>query len=94
MLVCFQLPAGHIDVNVLVAMQLLIEQVTYEKNHGLLQQLHTHLLFNFNIWNKGDFPLRIGQILISERKEYTFKILNWGHNITFSSSEFSCIVFF
>ncbi|XP_049608212.1 neurobeachin-like protein 1 isoform X1 [Syngnathus scovelli] len=57
-----KLPAGHIDVNVLVAMQLLIEQVTYEKNQGLLQQLHTHLLFNFNIWNKGDFPLRIGHI--------------------------------
>uniref|UniRef100_A0A673BD77 Neurobeachin-like protein 2 n=1 Tax=Sphaeramia orbicularis TaxID=375764 RepID=A0A673BD77_9TELE len=56
------LPVGHVDVSVLVAMQLLIEQVTYEKNQALLQQLHTHLLFNFNIWNKGDFPLRIGHI--------------------------------
>uniref|UniRef100_A0A8C4NXM4 Neurobeachin-like protein 2 n=1 Tax=Dicentrarchus labrax TaxID=13489 RepID=A0A8C4NXM4_DICLA len=54
--------SGHVDVSVLVAMQLLIEQVTYEKNQALLQQLHTHLLFNFNIWNKGDFPLRIGHI--------------------------------
>lgn len=61
-LVCLQLPAGHVDVSVLVAVQLLIEQVTYEKNQGMLQQLHTHLLFNFNIWNKGDFPLRIGDI--------------------------------
>ncbi|XP_051798120.1 neurobeachin-like protein 1 isoform X3 [Acanthochromis polyacanthus] len=57
-----KLPPGHVDVSVLVAMQLLIEQVTYEKNQALLQQLHTHLLFNFNIWNKGDFPLRIGHI--------------------------------
>uniref|UniRef100_A0A4W6E3U6 Neurobeachin-like protein 2 n=1 Tax=Lates calcarifer TaxID=8187 RepID=A0A4W6E3U6_LATCA len=57
-----KLPAGHVDVSVLVAVQLLIEQVTYEKNQALLQQLHTHLLFNFNIWNKGDFPLRIGHI--------------------------------
>uniref|UniRef100_A0AAQ5ZZH5 Neurobeachin-like protein 2 n=1 Tax=Amphiprion ocellaris TaxID=80972 RepID=A0AAQ5ZZH5_AMPOC len=54
--------SSHVDVSVLVAMQLLIEQVTYEKNQALLQQLHTHLLFNFNIWNKGDFPLRIGHI--------------------------------
>uniref|UniRef100_A0A671YZK5 Neurobeachin-like protein 2 n=1 Tax=Sparus aurata TaxID=8175 RepID=A0A671YZK5_SPAAU len=53
---------GHVDVSVLVAVQLLIEQVTCEKNQALLQQLHTHLLFNFNIWNKGDFPLRIGHI--------------------------------
>ncbi|XP_063733785.1 neurobeachin-like protein 1 isoform X2 [Eleginops maclovinus] len=57
-----KLPAGHVDVSVLVAMQLLIEQVTFEKNQALLLQLHTHLLFNFNIWNKGDFPLRIGHI--------------------------------
>ncbi|CAN9498147.1 unnamed protein product [Ophioblennius macclurei] len=57
-----KMPTGYVDVSVLVAVQLLIEQVTYEKNQVLLQQLHTHLLFNFNIWNKGDFPLRIGHI--------------------------------
>lgn len=55
-----KLPAFLVDVSVLVAAQLLTEQVTYEKNSQLLQQLHTHLLFNFNIWNQGDFPLRIG----------------------------------
>ncbi|XP_036425659.1 neurobeachin-like protein 1 isoform X2 [Colossoma macropomum] len=57
-----KLPAWQVDVSVLVAVQLLIEQVTFEKNPHLLQQLHTHLLFNFNIWNQGDFPLRIGHI--------------------------------
>uniref|UniRef100_A0A8C7YWS5 Neurobeachin-like 1 n=1 Tax=Oryzias sinensis TaxID=183150 RepID=A0A8C7YWS5_9TELE len=57
-----KLPAGHVDVSVLVATQLLIEQVTQERNQALLQQLHVHLLFNFNIWSKGDFPLRIGHI--------------------------------
>ncbi|XP_051986217.1 neurobeachin-like protein 1 isoform X2 [Xyrauchen texanus] len=57
-----KLPAFLVDVSVLVAVQLLIEQVTYEKNSQLLQQLHTHLLFNFGIWNQGDFPLRIGHI--------------------------------
>ncbi|KAL7890530.1 hypothetical protein AOLI_G00000060 [Acnodon oligacanthus] len=57
-----KLPAWQVDVSVLVAVQLLIEQVTFEKNLQLMQQLHTHLLFNFNIWNQGDFPLRIGHI--------------------------------
>lgn len=57
------------DVSVLVAVQLLIEQVTYEKNQAVLQQLHTHLLFNFNIWSKGDFPLRIGQTLVLRSRE-------------------------
>ncbi|XP_076158955.1 neurobeachin-like protein 1 [Alosa pseudoharengus] len=57
-----RVPAFLVDVSVLVAVQLLIEQVTFEKNTHLLQQLHTHLLFNFSIWNQGDFPLRIGHI--------------------------------
>ncbi|XP_062302263.1 neurobeachin-like protein 1 isoform X3 [Osmerus eperlanus] len=57
-----KMPASQVDVSVLVAAQLLVEQVTYEKNQQLLQQLHTHLLFNFSIWNQGDFPLRIGHI--------------------------------
>uniref|UniRef100_A0A673IL07 Neurobeachin-like 1 n=1 Tax=Sinocyclocheilus rhinocerous TaxID=307959 RepID=A0A673IL07_9TELE len=57
-----KLPAFLVDVSVLVAVQLLTEQMTYEKNSQLLQQLHTHLLFNFSIWNQGDFPLRIGHI--------------------------------
>uniref|UniRef100_A0A672QFP5 Neurobeachin-like protein 2 n=1 Tax=Sinocyclocheilus grahami TaxID=75366 RepID=A0A672QFP5_SINGR len=57
-----KLPAFLVDVSVLVAVQLLTEQMTYEKNLQLLQQLHTHLLFNFSIWNQGDFPLRIGHI--------------------------------
>nr|XP_023698354.1 neurobeachin-like protein 1 isoform X3 [Paramormyrops kingsleyae] len=57
-----KMPQGLVDVSVLVAVQLLVEQVTVEKNPQLLQQLHTHLLFNFGIWNQGDFPLRIGHI--------------------------------
>ncbi|XP_035380132.1 neurobeachin-like protein 1 isoform X1 [Electrophorus electricus] len=57
-----KVPAFLLDVSVLVAVQMLIEQVSYEKNTQLLQQLHTHLLFSFHIWNHGDFPLRIGHI--------------------------------
>lgn len=82
--VCVQLPAGHVDVSVLVAMQLLIEQVTHEKNQVLLQQLHTHLLFNFNIWNKGDFPLRIGQISV-------LKDILWEPKLHVFTSTFSLI---
>ncbi|KAK0136011.1 Neurobeachin-like protein 1 [Merluccius polli] len=57
-----KLPAGRVDVSVLVAVQLLLEQVTSEKNQTLLQQLHTHLLFNCHTWSQGDFPTRIGHI--------------------------------
>ncbi|ERE81078.1 neurobeachin-like protein 1 [Cricetulus griseus] len=57
-----KVPGTLMDVNVLVAIQLLIEQVSLEKNTQLLQQMYQYLLFDFRIWNRGDFPFRIGHI--------------------------------
>uniref|UniRef100_A0A803VVA4 Neurobeachin like 1 n=1 Tax=Ficedula albicollis TaxID=59894 RepID=A0A803VVA4_FICAL len=57
-----KVPRILMDVNVLMAVQLLIEQVSVEKNMQLLQQMYHHLLFDFSIWNSGDFPFRIGHI--------------------------------
>ncbi|KAJ7408040.1 neurobeachin like 1 [Willisornis vidua] len=57
-----KVPSVLMDVNVLMAVQLLIEQVSVEKNMQLLQQMYQHLLFDFSIWNSGDFPFRIGHI--------------------------------
>uniref|UniRef100_A0A8D0HDG0 Neurobeachin-like protein 2 n=1 Tax=Sphenodon punctatus TaxID=8508 RepID=A0A8D0HDG0_SPHPU len=57
-----KVPSNLMDVNVLMAVQLLIEQVSVEKNMQLLQQMYQHLLFDFCIWNHGDFPFRIGHI--------------------------------
>uniref|UniRef100_A0A8C4WGX6 Neurobeachin-like protein 2 n=1 Tax=Gopherus evgoodei TaxID=1825980 RepID=A0A8C4WGX6_9SAUR len=45
-----KVPGSLMDVNVLMALQLLIEQVSVEKNVQLF------------IWNRGDFPFRIGHI--------------------------------
>lgn len=50
------------DVNVLMAVQLLIEQVSVAKNMQLLQQMYQYLLFDFSIWNRGDFPFRLGEL--------------------------------
>ncbi|MBZ3888746.1 Neurobeachin-like protein 1 [Sciurus carolinensis] len=57
-----KVPGTLMDVNVLMAIQLLIEQVSLEKNMPLLQQMYQCLLFDFRIWNRGDFPFRIGHI--------------------------------
>ncbi|ELW62717.1 Neurobeachin-like protein 1 [Tupaia chinensis] len=57
-----KMPGTLMDVNVLMAIQLLIEQVSLEKNMQLLQQMYQYLLFDFRIWNRGDFPFRIGHI--------------------------------
>lgn len=59
----FKVPSRFMDVNVLMAVQLLIEQVSVAKNVQLLQQMHQHLLFDFSIWNRGDFPFRIGELV-------------------------------
>ncbi|XP_006862088.1 PREDICTED: neurobeachin-like protein 1 [Chrysochloris asiatica] len=57
-----KVPTTLMDVNVLMAIQILIEQVSLEKNMQLLQHMYQYLLFDFRIWNRGDFPLRIGHI--------------------------------
>ncbi|XP_069082133.1 neurobeachin-like protein 1 isoform X2 [Pleurodeles waltl] len=57
-----KVPSNMMDVNVLMSVQLLIEQISMEKNTQLLQQMYQHLLFDFRIWNHGDFPFRIGHI--------------------------------
>ncbi|XP_033620440.1 neurobeachin-like protein 1 isoform X2 [Fukomys damarensis] len=57
-----KVPGPLMDVNVLMAVQLLIEQVSLEKNMLLLQQMYQYLLFDFRVWNRGDFPFRIGHI--------------------------------
>lgn len=50
-----------IDMNVLMACQLLLEQVFDEGNSPLLQQLYHHLLFDFRIWTKSHFSVSLGK---------------------------------
>ncbi|XP_052812655.1 neurobeachin-like protein 1 isoform X3 [Mya arenaria] len=53
--------AKLIDVNVLMAVQLLIE-ATAATNKLMLQHLYQYILFDFRIWSRSDFPVRIGHI--------------------------------
>ncbi|XP_029444090.1 neurobeachin-like protein 2 isoform X2 [Rhinatrema bivittatum] len=50
------------DMNVLMASQLLMDQVASEGNGLLLHLLYQHLLFDFRIWSNGDFAVRLGHI--------------------------------
>ena len=49
------------DMNVLMACELLLEQVFNEGNSPLLQQLYQHLLFDFRIWTKSHFAVCLGK---------------------------------
>ncbi|XP_017281990.1 neurobeachin-like protein 2 isoform X2 [Kryptolebias marmoratus] len=50
------------DMNALMACQLLLEQVFNEGNSPLLQQLYQHLLFNFRIWSRSNFAVCLAHI--------------------------------
>lgn len=54
-----------IDMNVLMACQLLLEQVFNEGNSSLLQQLYQHLLFDFRIWTESHFAVCLGKAGVS-----------------------------
>lgn len=50
-----------IDVNVLMAVQLLVE-ASVAANKTLTNHLHQYILFDFRVWSKSAFPVRIGHI--------------------------------
>ncbi|KAL4217498.1 Neurobeachin-like protein 1 [Mactra antiquata] len=50
-----------IDVNVLMAVQLLVE-ATAASNKLMLHHIYQCIMFDFRIWSRSDFPVRIGHI--------------------------------
>lgn len=49
------------DMNVLTAAQLLLEQLAAEGSGPLLYPLYHHLLFNFPLWTRSDVTVRLGR---------------------------------
>ena len=49
-----------IDVNVLMAVQLLVE-ASIAASKTLTNHLHQYILFDFRVWSKSAFPVRIGE---------------------------------
>ncbi|XP_029958352.1 neurobeachin-like protein 2 isoform X1 [Salarias fasciatus] len=65
-----KVPGNMMDMNVLMACQLLLEQVFNEGNSPLLQQLYQHLLFNFRIWTKSHFAVCLAHV------QYLMSVIN------------------
>ncbi|KAF3691862.1 Neurobeachin-like protein 2 [Channa argus] len=57
-----KVPGCMMDMNVLIACQLLLEQVYNENNSPLLQQLYQHLLFDFRIWTRSHFAVSLAHV--------------------------------
>ncbi|XP_034730693.1 neurobeachin-like protein 2 isoform X1 [Etheostoma cragini] len=67
-----KVPGSMMDMNVLRACQLLLEQVFNEGNSTLLQQLYQHLLFDFRIWTKSHFAVCLAHV------QYLASVINKG----------------
>ncbi|XP_039972844.1 neurobeachin-like protein 2 isoform X3 [Xiphias gladius] len=67
-----KVPGSMMDMNVLMACQLLLEQVFSEGNSPLLQQLYQHLLFDFRIWTKSHFAVCLAHV------QYLASVINKG----------------
>ncbi|XP_044215152.1 neurobeachin-like protein 2 isoform X2 [Thunnus albacares] len=65
-----KIPGSMMDMNVFMACQLLLEQVT--GNSPLLQQLYQHLLFDFRIWTKSHFAVCLAHV------QYLSSVINKG----------------
>ncbi|XP_077383055.1 neurobeachin-like protein 2 isoform X1 [Festucalex cinctus] len=52
-----KVPGTMMDMNVLIACRLLLDQVLTEGNGPLLQQFYQHLLFDFRIWTRSHFAV-------------------------------------
>uniref|UniRef100_A0A6I8N9W9 Neurobeachin-like protein 2 n=1 Tax=Ornithorhynchus anatinus TaxID=9258 RepID=A0A6I8N9W9_ORNAN len=57
-----KVPSHAMDMNVLVAAQMLMEQVASDGHGPLLHLLYQHLLFDFSLWSHSDFAVRLGHI--------------------------------
>ncbi|CAL8247132.1 unnamed protein product [Lota lota] len=57
-----KVPGRVIDMNVLLACQLLLEQAFSEGNSTLLQQLYQYLLFDFNIWSRSHLSVCLAHV--------------------------------
>ncbi|XP_030227032.1 neurobeachin-like protein 2 isoform X1 [Gadus morhua] len=57
-----KVPGNVMDMNVLLACQLLVEQAFSEGNSPLLHQLYQYLLFDFNLWSRSHFSVCLAHV--------------------------------
>ncbi|KAM8967194.1 neurobeachin-like protein 2 [Pelodytes ibericus] len=65
-----------LDMNVLMASQMLMDQISSEGHGLLLHYLYQHMLFDFRIWSSSDFAVRLGHIqyLSSIMKDHKLRV--------------------
>lgn len=57
-----RLPKQFIDVQLLRICQDLVNEAALLNNKSLLNSIYEYLIFDFRIWNKADYEIRIGTL--------------------------------
>jgi hypothetical protein len=70
-----RLPRQLIDINLLRMCQELVSEANTASNKSLLNSIYEYLIFDFRIWNRAEYEIRIGHIqfiltLIKDDKKY------------------------
>ncbi|CAF0785781.1 unnamed protein product [Brachionus calyciflorus] len=70
-----RLPKKFIDINLLRICQEYVNEAKNLSNQSLLNSIYEHIIFDFRIWNKADYEIRIGHIqyistIIKDDKKY------------------------
>jgi hypothetical protein len=70
-----RLPRRFVDINLLRICQEFVIEANRVADRSLINSVHEHLIFDFRIWNKADYEIRIGHIqyistIIKDDKKY------------------------
>ena len=70
-----RLPKRFIDINLLRVFQQIVNDIQTLVDKNLLNAIYENLIFDFRIWNKADYEIRIGHIqyiltLVKDDKKY------------------------
>jgi len=70
-----RLPKRFIDINLLRVMQQIVSETQSLSDAALLNAIYENLIFDFRIWNKAEYEIRIGHInyiliLVKDDKKY------------------------
>ena len=74
-----RLPKRFIDINLLRMSQELVNEANILIDKTLLNLIYEHLIFDFRIWNKADYEIRIGHVqyistIVKDDKKYFRKM--------------------
>lgn len=55
-----RMPRHYVDIHLLRVCQDLVNEAANQNNKSLLNAIYEYIIFDFRIWNKAEYEIRIG----------------------------------